>query len=365
MTSPAAAWITESDEPEPTGFREADDRLRAADALRHLDAGGAWWWRGDWHNGRQLLTALERRLDRRAGPLRGDLATRWRAQRAHTATVAETLGRVVVALDADGRLDLPRAPDTREAVALAWPDRIGAPARVGLRTLVGALGAAGWTRAGVAVPGLEGRLIPRFGVFSPTRAAYVTLLASLPDVAGRTVLDVGCGTGVLGFVLLQRGAARVVATDLDPRAVACARDNAAALGLADRWEAREGDLFAGAPPAELVVFNPPWLPEAPRTRLDRAIFDPDGQVFARFLTALPGHVRPGGRAALLLSDLPERLGLRAEGAVDAAIAAAGLRLVARHDSPATHGRARDTTDPLAEARSKEAISLRIVARDPA
>lgn len=56
--------------------------------------------------------------------------------------------------------------------------------------------------------------------------------------AGDTAFDIGKGTGVLSAVLARRGVRRIVATDQEVRAVDCARDNAARLGLADGIDVR-------------------------------------------------------------------------------------------------------------------------------
>jgi 16S rRNA G1207 methylase RsmC len=53
------------------------------------------------------------------------------------------------------------------------------------------------------VPGLEGRLTPHWGVYVPTRTDYLGLLEHL-EVEGRTVIDLGTGTGIIGLMLLQR-----------------------------------------------------------------------------------------------------------------------------------------------------------------
>jgi methylase of polypeptide subunit release factors len=53
----------------------------------------------------------------------------------------------------------------------------------------------------------------------------------------------GVGTGVLSAVLAHRGVQRVVATDQDPRALACARDNLQRLGLQEQVEVVQADLF--------------------------------------------------------------------------------------------------------------------------
>jgi SAM-dependent methyltransferase len=352
-----AGWLSETDEGAPPSLIRVDDTWRAVDAVKAVRAGDSLLWVGDYHNGRQLLQAMQRRIQRRRVPRAATILDRWRQERAHQTEEATLLGRVVVALDEHDRLVLPRAPDVQEAVRWAWGPSEGTPRVVSLRTLIGALGAAGWTRAGLQVPGLDGTLQTRFGVFAPTRTAYLTLLDTLPDVRQRTVIDIGCGTGVIGFILLQRGAARVHGTDLDPRAVALATDNARSLGLADRFQAHLADLFPAEVSADWIVFNPPWVPEEPRTRLDRAVFDPSGRVLERFLARAPSHLLPDGRVHLLLSDLPERLGIRADGALASLFTRSGYEVVDRRSTLASHRRARDAEDPLHHARANEQVTL--------
>ena len=358
----SAGFITESGAPEPTGLTLIDDETRADDALRMLRAGATLLWVGDYRNGRNLLGALKRRLKQPAQPpSTKDLSDRWRQQRAVTRTAAELLGGLLVVVEPSGQLNLRHAPETGVAVGLAW-GRADGPRVVAFNTLIGALGAAEWTRKGMEVPGLCGRLEPRYGVFSPTRHAYVALVTHL-DVEGKSVLDVGCGTGVLGFVLLQRGARSVVATDLDPRAVECASHNAALLGLDVHFQAVEADLFPEGERADCVVFNAPWVPEAPRTRLDRGVFDEDGATLRRFLATVPNHLSEDGVAALLISDLPERLGLRDRGDIERTAAESGLQVLSTTDTPAAHGRAQDSSDPLHEARAAERIKMLVLARE--
>jgi ribosomal protein L11 methyltransferase len=77
-----------------------------------------------------------------------------------------------------------------------------------------------------------------------TTSLVAEVLSELP-LADATVLDVGCGSGILALVALRLGAARAVAVDVDPDAVAVTRENAARNGLSERVEASEtpvGDL---------------------------------------------------------------------------------------------------------------------------
>src|SRR5262249_38786398 len=151
--------------------------------------------------------------------------------------------------------------------------------------------------------------------FAPIRGGYVELVAEQADaigMAGRTAFDIGTGTGVLAFVLARRGATRVVATDADPRAVACARDNTVRLALGAIVGVRQVPPADPFPPgsADIQVCTPPWVPAEAPTRFDRSVFDPAGRFLLRFLDGISAHLRPGGQAWLVLSDFAERLGLR-------------------------------------------------------
>src|SRR2546426_8182812 len=80
------------------------------------------------------------------------------------------------------------------------------------------------------------------GVFSPTHTSR-TIAEALDIGPGDTVVDVGCGSGVLSFVAARLGAKRVVGCDLSDEAVVAARENAKRLGLDDRVEFRSGNLL--------------------------------------------------------------------------------------------------------------------------
>ncbi len=352
----AFTYRSETPGPAPDALSPVDDRLTADEALKRTRKGEALLYQGDFHNAKQLLTAMGRRLKRSGRPAGAREA--FAAERRLRGEEQKTLGRVLVELDARYRLLLRRAPEVARACEWAWGP---APARTvtPLKTLLGVLGAEQWRLKGLEVPGLFGKLEPHYGVYSPTRHEYVGLLADV-DAHGKTVFDVGTGTGLLAFVLLQHGAARAVGSDVEPAAVACANANAERLGLAERFTAVERDGFPDGQ-ADLVVCNPPWIPEAPRTRLDRAVYDEGGAFLARFLAGLAAHLAPGGRGLLLMSNLPELLGLRPGGWLEAQLSASGLKVERRASTAPTHGRARREDDPLFEARSKEETTLYMLA----
>jgi methylase of polypeptide subunit release factors len=150
----------------------------------------------------------------------------------------------------------------------------------------------------------------------------------------------------------------VVATDIEPRAVACARDNASRLGLDDRVEVLEADLFPdGGASFDLVVSNPPWLPDVARSPLERAVYDPEGSFLARLLATVPQRLAPGGEAWIVISDLAERLGLRPMDAIEVLAQRAGLRIADVRETRPSHARAADARDPLHRFRAAELTRL--------
>lgn len=140
----------------------------------------------------------------------------------------------------------------------------------------------------------------------PTTVSCLGLLAGLAPLDGLEVLDLGSGSGILALAALRLGARRATCADVNPEAVAAARANGVASGLADRLDHRLGSTDALAGTAfDLVVAN----------------------IGGELLLDLAGQVaplaRPGGR--LLLSGLLEGYGDE----LSAAYARLGFALVER------------------------------------
>jgi ribosomal protein L11 methyltransferase len=91
----------------------------------------------------------------------------------------------------------------------------------------------------------------------PTTALCLQILDSLP-VAGRRVIDYGCGSGILGIAALKLGAAHVTAVDLDPQALLATRDNAIRNGVSSSIDVQGVDapgIDGGLQPAYCVMAN--------------------------------------------------------------------------------------------------------------
>ena len=386
-TRHTARWRSLAGHPAPARVQAVGDELGANEAYRLLDTGTALLWLGDYQGGHHLLQALGRRVDARlarkprgpsspatratpaaqTGPRTTTAATTpatpaslkhaFFAQRQAQAQRARILGGLLLPFDADHGVPLRRAPDLRQPGLQAH----GAVAEhyvASLRELLGLVGAFEWRKRGVMIRALDATIHPHHGVFSPVRGEYVDLVAQapLPPAApAQGAFDIGTGTGVLALVLAKRGL-RVTATDLSAAALVCAADNVGRLGLAGSITLQSADLFPEGR-AGLVVCNPPWLPAAPSSPLEAAVYDPDSAMLRGFLAGLAAHLAPGGEGWLLLSDLAEHLGLRSRDALLGWIAAAGLQVLGRIDTRPRHRKVADTSDPLHAARAAELTSL--------
>lgn len=222
--------------------------------------------------------------------------------------------------------------------------------------MLGMLGSWQWQQKGVPIDGLPAPLHVHYGVFSPLRGDYLPLLWQAPLPGTSLAFDIGTGSGVVAAILAQRGVQHIVATDTNPRALACAAENLARMGFADRVQIQECDTFPEGRSA-LIVCNPPWLPARPTSALEQAVYDPDHRMLRSFLTGLRSHLDTNGEAWLIMSNLAEHLGLRAPGFLEDCFAQAGLRVLGRLDTRPRHKRATDNDDPLAFARRSEVTSL--------
>lgn len=227
--------------------------------------------------------------------------------------------------DIDARLLVEAATGTGRLDALTAPDRT-IPAEDAARL-------DGWlTRRSNGEP--VGRILGRASFYGldlalgpdtleprpDTEVLVETALAAvragrLPGIAadgeGLRFLDIGTGTGAIAIALLTKlPAARGLATDLSPGALAVAHDNAVRHGVADRLAFAAGSYFE---PVDgrfaLIVSNPPYIESAviegldPEVRFHDPLLaldgGPDGlDAYRAIIAGAPGHLLPGGCLAV-------------------------------------------------------------------
>ena len=362
-------WRSERGALAPKRVVLADDTLSADSAYRLACAGTGMLWRGDFQNARLLLQALARRCDapkkiRRTSKTHPEVShtpeENFHLHRQAQSQRARTLSMILIQVNPDRQISLRRAPDWRGAMNEAWGPAGTTGCVASLRELLGLVGAHEWHQKGMEISALgsapNNRIYPSYGVFSPVRGEYIQLVAEAPLPSTELAFDIGVGTGVLSAVLAKRGVKRVVGTDLDPRAMACAKENIQRLGLNSKVELTQTDLFPEGK-APLIVCNPPWLPARASAPIERAIYDENSGMLKGFLAGLAAHLAPKGEGWLILSDLAEHLGLRTRAELEEWIAAGGLKVISKTDIKAEHKKAQDETDPLHAARAAELTSL--------
>ncbi|MFM2346644.1 MAG: hypothetical protein RL654_1397 [Pseudomonadota bacterium] len=144
-----------------------------------------------------------------------------------------------------------------------------------------------------------------------------TLLRERPRL-GR-LLELGCGTGVLGLTLLHQGLAdEVLMLDVTDAAVSATQANLERAGLAARAQVRQGDLFApvttpGLQRFDSVLFNLPLMHANHAGRRHPALDDTAGQLAQRFFAQLPAHLAPQGRAFFSYANISDPALLEALG----------------------------------------------------
>ncbi|MDO1509429.1 MULTISPECIES: class I SAM-dependent methyltransferase [unclassified Neisseria] len=329
----------------------------AAEILKNAHAHIASVWNGDFHNAKQVLAAMKKRVRKPVSNKAADIQTAFHIYRMQQAQQSRVLNMLAVEIGVGFTLNLPRAPDVYSALLDVYGEENNRPFLLPLNQLLGFIGAHEWHKKGVYIPALENTVHVPFGVFSPLRGEYLDLISQAPlPPACKTAFDIGTGSGVIAMLLAKRGIADITATDTNPRAIACAQANLQRLGFDRQVCIKAADLFP-AGRADLIVCNPPWLPAKPTSAIESALYDPDNTMLKGFLNGVCEHLHENGEVWLVMSDLAEHLHLCAADFLEQCFQTASLEVVEVLKTKPIHSKAVDVNDPLAFARSKETTYL--------
>lgn len=146
---------------------------------------------------------------------------------------------------------------------------------------------------GVKIKTCKGVFPPRSN-FSKTSEKLHKIFGNLK---GMSVLDVGTGTGVQAVQAIKEGASTVIALDVNPAAVFCAKDNIKLNGVEDRVTVLESDLFSSLRPAQkfdVIIANLPISDFPLEGFVESALYDPEYKLHKRFFSEVSGYLNPDG-----------------------------------------------------------------------
>jgi len=134
-------------------------------------------------------------------------------------------------------------------------------------------------------------------VYAPSPLGLAELVLHEVRDADR-VLDMGTGSGVNGIIAAAKSR-DVVAVDVNPIAVECAKQNAEMNGVAARLDIRESDLFENVPGRfDLIIFDPPFRWFRPQDLYERGMADENYESLTQFFFQVKGYLVRGGRILL-------------------------------------------------------------------
>ncbi len=167
-----------------------------------------------------------------------------------------------------------------------------------------------WYEKGIEIKTLGITLKPYYSTYFPTRFDHLKLfdkwLKKYED-SKENAIEIGVGSGVLSFQLIQNGFKNIFATDTNKNAIIGVAQENKRLGYEKHMTLNHGDLFENCDvKADLIVFNPPWLPAKHQLEegIDKAMYYED-ELFPRFFEQAKEHLAPEGKIVLIFSNLAE------------------------------------------------------------
>ena len=167
-----------------------------------------------------------------------------------------------------------------------------------------------WYEKGIEVKTLDITLKPYYNTYFPTRFDHLKLFDKwLKKYEGskENAIEIGIGSGILSFQLIQNGFQNIFATDTNKNAIIGVAQESKRLDYEKHLTLNCGDLFENCNiKADVIVFNPPWLPAKHELEegIDKAIYYEE-ELFPRFFKQAKEHLASNGKIVLIFSNLAE------------------------------------------------------------
>ncbi|PCJ63610.1 MAG: methyltransferase type 11 [Bacteroidetes bacterium] len=184
-----------------------------------------------------------------------------------------------------------------------------------------------WYQNGISIPVLRNKIHPYYGTYFPTRFEHLVLFDNwLKRYNGtkKSAIDVGIGSGVLSLQMIKYGFQKVFGTDTNPNAIIGLAEFMGDTKLSRKIELDFGDLFGKwEKQTELIVFNPPWLPESQDLdSIDEAIYY-NKKLFPDFFEGAKQRLLPEGKLVLIFSNLAQITNMSKEHPIEKELAEGG------------------------------------------
>ena len=184
-----------------------------------------------------------------------------------------------------------------------------------------------WYERGISLPVLRAKLHPYYGVYFPTRFEHLVLFEQwLQQYEGpkKSAMDIGIGCGVLTMQMIQKRWQKVYATDTNPNAIVGMTEFMGTTKLARKIDLDFGHLFGKwEQQTELIVFNPPWLPEThDSSSIDSAMFYNE-TLFPEFFAEAKKRLLPEGKLVMIFSNLAQVTNVTANHPIEMELANGG------------------------------------------
>ena len=293
----------------PQPFLPQDEMVtyyRGADlptTLKTLEEGNPVLVTEFYNNGSVLLKELQRHLNKKLPN------KTFKEQREYRAAYHKLSNLIVIEIEAH-QLAVKKAP------SIGWFSKLYPNTTDFLLTfpqVQGLNSAWQWYENGITIPVLRNKTHPYYGVYFPTRFEHLILFDNWVkryEGPKKNAIDVGFGSGILALQMVKYGFQKVFGTDTNPNAIIGLTEAMGETKLSRKIDLDYGSLFGKwDKPTELIVFNPPWLPETRHSEnLDEAIYY-NKTLFPAFFEAAKEMLLPGGKLVLIFSNLAQITGL--------------------------------------------------------
>lgn len=184
-----------------------------------------------------------------------------------------------------------------------------------------------WYKKGVSIPVLRNKIHPYYGTYFPTRFDHFKLIDNwLKRYEGdkKTAIEVGFGSGVLSLQLVKYGFQKVFSTETNPNAIVGLTEFMGDTKISRKIELDFAPLFGKfEKQTELIVFNPPWLPESDNQDTNDETNYYDKNLFSDFFAGAKQRLLPDGKLLLLFSNLAQIANLTKEHPIEKELATGG------------------------------------------